>query len=357
MLDVQVTLPRDYFQVLVTHTFDAQHRWGIMGSSGCGKTSLLRSLAGLESKAQGRIQYFDEVWQDTEKGIWVPPEQRGIGYIFQEARLFSHMDVMGNLEFAQRRAKPYRSRSSFSDVVEQLGIENLLSSIVGKLSGGEKQRVALARTLLNAPRLLLMDEPLASLDWTSKLNILPTLRDIHQNFHLPVIMVSHSQDEVARFADRLLVMDRGNVVTSGSCAQLLNSSGSLLASDDRALSVLEAIVVRHEPEYGLTELSLDNHTVVVSQIDAEEGESVRLILPAHEVSLFLYRSNSTSVQNRLPVEVTAFMQPDVQHVLISLKLMSQFFQALITKKSFQELSLKKGVRLYAHFKASCLDVF
>ena len=266
MLDVQITLPRDYFQVSVEHAFDPQSRWAIMGASGCGKTSLLRCLAGLEPKAQGLIQCFDEVWQDSQKGVWVPPEQRGIGYIFQEARLFPHLDVMGNLTFARRRAKSGRKSPSFSDVVEQLGIEGLLGSKVNTLSGGEKQRVAIARTLLNAPRLLLMDEPLASLDWLSKQSILPSLRDIHQYFDLPVIMVSHSRDDVARFADRLLVMDKGAVVTSGSCFQLLNCSGTLLASDDRALSVLEAIVARHVPEYGLTELSLDSHTLSLIHI-------------------------------------------------------------------------------------------
>ena len=356
MLDIDIQLPRDRFQIQVCTELKTDAIWAIMGASGCGKTSLLRCLAGLEAGAKGRIRFNGEVWQDSEQGIWLPPEQRGIGYIFQEARLFPHLDVMGNLEFARRRAPSERAAPKLLDVIRQLGIEPLLGSRVERLSGGEKQRVAIARTLLNAPRLLLMDEPLASLDWTSKTEILPCLRDIHRHFNIPVVMVSHAREEVARLADKLLLMNAGAVIVQGDCAQLMNRSGSLLASDNNALSVLDACVLKHDNQFPLTELTIDNEIVVVNQIDAEIGSFVRVVLPAHEVSIVLDDVTATSVQNRLPVIVSEITELDSHHMLLSLSIQQQNMQALITRRSLNALNLKKEDRVFAHFKASCLDV-
>ncbi|OED46540.1 molybdenum ABC transporter ATP-binding protein [Endozoicomonas sp. (ex Bugula neritina AB1)] len=356
MLDIDLRLPRDQFQVNIKCSLPMDEIWAVMGPSGCGKTSLLRCLAGLESGAKGRISFNGEVWQDSENGIWISPEQRGVGYIFQEARLFPHLNVMGNLEFAQRRASTESRSPELSEVIQQLGIEPLLGRRIERLSGGEKQRVAIARTLLNAPRLLLMDEPLASLDWASKAEILPCLRDVHRHFRIPVVMVSHAREEVARLADQLLIMNSGEVVSQGSCAQLMNRSGSLLASDNNSLSVLEACVFRHDDEYPLTELMIDNKIIVVNQIDTEKGSMVRVVLSAHEVSIVLEDVAATSVQNRLSVVIAGMTELDSHHMLLSLKMHRQTLQALITRRSFVTLKLKKGMSVFAHFKAACLDV-
>ncbi len=356
MLEMNIRLPRDRFDLQLKETLEINTIWAIMGPSGCGKTSLLRCLAGLESHAMGRITFDGKVWQDTENKVFVPPEQRGIGYIFQESRLFPHLSVMDNLVFARRRAPADRPSPDFNEIIGQLGIEALLGRNIARLSGGEKQRIALARTLLNGPRMLLMDEPLASLDQDSKVAILPVLRSIHSQFNIPVMMVSHSREDVAWLADQLILMESGEVVEQGSCKSLMNRAGSPLANDGHALSILDARVIRHDQYYPLTELELDNQTLLVNKIDRGLGTKVRVVLPAHEISILLEDISETSVQNRLAVTVTDIRELGSHHVLLSLRLLEQTVLALITRKSLDQLRLKPGRKVFAHFKASCLDV-
>ena len=355
-LEFNLRLPRDKFRLEVNEALRSDQIWAIMGASGCGKTSLLRSLAGLESHAHGKVSFNGEVWQDSGKGIFVPPEKRKIGYIFQEPRLFPHLNVLENLLFARKRAHTTSSSPKLTEVIEQMGMDSLLERRTGKLSGGEKQRVAIARTLLNAPRVLLMDEPVASLDWHSKTSILPKLRNIHRHFNIPVIMVSHSRDEVARLADQVLLMDTGKVAAKGACASLMNRSGAPLANDNQALSILEVRVIRHDLQYPMTELELEGHNLLANRIDAEEGERVRVVLPADEVSIVLDDISGTSIQNRLPVRINDATELRSHHILLSLAVNEQNLQALITHRSYDALSLGKGQKVYAHFKAACLDV-
>ncbi|MGI2028898.1 molybdenum ABC transporter ATP-binding protein [Endozoicomonas acroporae] len=356
MLRIDIQLPRDRFVLSIDESLDTDNTWAMMGRSGCGKTSLLRTIAGLESHARGRLQFNDEIWQDSEQGIWVPPEQRGIGYIFQEARLFPHLDVMENLRFALQRARANVAMPSLSEVVEQLDIVHLLGRTVDKLSGGEKQRVAIARTLLSAPRLLLMDEPLASLDWSSKTSILPCLRNIHQHFGIPVVMVSHAREEVARLADKLLLIDHGQVVSRGECRQLLSRPGSLLTRDDCALSILEVQVGSHDHQYGFTELLLGGQKLLVNQISALPGTGLRVILPAHEVSIVVEDIHCTSVQNRVATTIQAIQELDSKNVMLFMAAEGQTLLALVTRRALGLLNLSVGQRVFAHFKGACLDV-
>ncbi|USE37904.1 molybdenum ABC transporter ATP-binding protein [Endozoicomonas sp. SCSIO W0465] len=356
MLSVDIQLPRDRFVLNVDESLDADSTWAIMGRSGCGKTSLLRTIAGLETHARGRVQFNDEVWQDSEKGIWIPPEQRGIGYIFQEARLFPHLDVMENLLFALRRARADANMPSLAEVVDQLDIEHLLGRSVDKLSGGEKQRVAIARTLLSVPRLLLMDEPLASLDWSSKTRIFPCLRNIHQYFGIPVIMVSHAREEVARLADKLVLIEQGQVLSCGECRQLLSRPGSLLTRDDCALSILEVKVGGHDQEYGFTELQFGQQKLLANQISAIPGTELRVILPAQEVSIVVEEIHCTSVQNRVATTIRAIQELDSNNVMLFMEAEGQTLLALVTRRALGLLHLSVGQRVFAHFKGSCLDV-
>ncbi|WP_062268514.1 molybdenum ABC transporter ATP-binding protein [Endozoicomonas arenosclerae] len=356
MLKLDIQLPRDRFDLAVNASLELDAVWGIMGPSGCGKTSLLRTLAGLEKHAKGRIQFNDQVWMDSEQGLFVAAEQRGIGYIFQEARLFPHLSVLGNLQFSMKRARSDRKGLAFDDVVNQLGIDHLLNRGIEKLSGGEKQRVAIARTLLNAPQLLLMDEPLASLDWESKATILPCLRNIHRDFEIPVIMVSHSREEVARLTDQVLLLNQGVVTGKDKSQVLLNNA---LAVDDQhepLLSMLDTVVVGHDTGYGLTLIEAEGHQLQVHETGLELGANVRMIIPAHEVSIVLDDFCDTSVLNRLPVVIESIEQHDDWHQLITLAFGNQTLMAMVTRKSVDRLKLKVGVDVFAHFKASGLEV-
>lgn len=355
MLRIDIQLPRDRFVLSVGESLDTDAIWAIMGRSGCGKTSLLRTIAGLEGHARGRLQFNGDVWQDSEKGIWVPPEQRGIGYIFQEARLFPHLDVMENLQFALKRARTV-AMPSLSEVVEQINIVHLLGRSVDKLSGGEKQRVAIARTLLSGSRLLLMDEPLASLDWSSKTSILPCLRNIHQRFKIPIVMVSHAREEVARLADKLVLVDQGQVVSRGECRQLLSRPGSLLTRDDCALSILEVQVGGHDQEYGFTELLLGGQKLLANQVSALPGTDLRVILPAQEVSIVVEDIHCTSVQNRVATTIRAIQELDSNNVMLFMEAEGQTLLALVTRRALGLLKLSVGQRVFAHFKGSCLEV-
>ncbi|KEQ19225.1 molybdenum ABC transporter ATP-binding protein [Endozoicomonas numazuensis] len=356
MLKLDLQLPREQFDLTVKTALELDAVWGIMGASGCGKTSLLRTIAGLEKHAKGRIQFKDEVWMDSEQGVFLPPEQRGIGYIFQEARLFPHLSVLGNLRFSIKRACSERQGLQFDEVVEQLGIGHLLNRGIEKLSGGEKQRIAIARTLLNAPQLLLMDEPLASLDWDSKAAILPCLRSIHRDFGIPVIMVSHSREEVARLADQVLLLHRGAVTAKDQSQVLLNNAMAVDDQHEPLLSMLEAEVVGHDKNYGLTVLNAQGNELQVHEAGLEPGATVRMIVPAHEVSIVLDDFSDTSVLNRLPVIIESIQARDDWHQLVTLCTGEQKLMVMVTRKSVDRLQLKVGMKVFAHFKACGLEV-
>ncbi|AMO55913.1 molybdenum ABC transporter ATP-binding protein [Endozoicomonas montiporae] len=354
-LQFALELPRDHFHIKVEQSLSLDSIWGIMGSSGCGKTSLLRCLAGLEKGVQGKITCNGRTWLDSEQGVFLPPEQRGIGYIFQEARLFPHLTVMGNLQFALKRATPDQSALSFDDIIEQVGIRHLLERTVDKLSGGEKQRVAIARTLVNAPSLLLMDEPLASLDWSSRLSIMPCLKQIQREFNIPVVFVSHSKEEVARLADNLLLMHQGQVIEKGSCRRLINRLEDQ-GNNDQKLSALDATVLEHHPHYGLTDIQVDGHQLHVGQLDIPENTQVRVVLPASEISLTLTPLESSSILNCIPVHVASVQEQGNHHVLLCLSLGEQELICQITRKSFDRLQLGVGKDVFACFKSSGLEV-
>ncbi|WP_299731329.1 molybdenum ABC transporter ATP-binding protein [uncultured Endozoicomonas sp.] len=356
MLNISLQLPRDRFLLDVDISLDGDSIWAIMGRSGCGKTSLLRAIAGLESGAKGKISFHGQVWLDTDTQMCVAPEQRRIGYIFQEARLFPNLDVMGNLQFARQRACRRDNTFSFSHVVEQLGIDHLLGRRIQALSGGEKQRVAIARTLLNTPDLLLMDEPLASLDWTSKTTILPILRNLQKEFGIPVIFVSHAREEVARLADNMLLIDHGRVKLQGECRRLFISMDSDLISDDGALSILEADVTDHDEDHGLTELSLGRQKLLVNWVNAEVGTRLRILLPAQEVSIATEDLDCLSIQNRLAVTVETMKELGNRNVLLSLSTEGQTVQAVVTCRAVDMLGISIGKPVFAYFKASCLNV-
>ncbi len=358
MLEVDIHYSRPGFQLQVSEQFSLDGVTGVMGASGCGKTTLLRCIAGLEQQVQGSVRFQGGLWQSgvDVKGF-VPPEKRGVGYIFQDGRLFPHLCVKGNLLYGGSRQKRHGDRKgpSLDDVVDWLGISDLLPRAVTSLSGGQRQRVAIGRALISAPRLLLMDEPMAALDWASRTSIMPQLRNINRDFGVPVIFVSHDREEMARLSDELMVMDNGLIKERGRTHQLLNRAEGLLA-DDHAMSVLKAEVTHVDTGYGVTDVTVDGRALVVNQDNLQLGQQVRLVVPAAEVSLCLDPVERISVQNRVLTKLTEIRDIDDHHALVVLTLEEQKLLALITRRSRHRLDLTVGMTVYAHFKAACLEV-
>jgi molybdate transport system ATP-binding protein len=189
----------------------------LFGHSGSGKTTLLRCIAGLQQAAKGFLQINGEVWHDSERGVFLPTHKRSLGYVFQEANLFPHLSVKGNLQFGLKRTG--QTGADLTHILELLGIVHLLDRMPDRLSGGERQRVAIARALALNPKVLLMDEPLAALDFKRKQEILPFLERLHRELHIPLLYVTHSQQEVAQLADQLVILDEGRVLASGPLSE------------------------------------------------------------------------------------------------------------------------------------------
>ena len=215
-------IERRHFKLEVDLTLPGRGVTALLGHSGSGKTTCLRAIGGLERAADGYFAVGDEVWQDEARGLFVPPHQRALGVVLQEASLFPHLSVRGNMQFGEQRTPASKRHFALSEAAEMLGIEHLLDRSSGQLAGGERQRVAITRALVAAPQILLLDEPQAALDLKRKLEIPPYLERLHRELSLPIIYVSHAPDEVARLADHLVLLEQGRVVASGPLQQVLS---------------------------------------------------------------------------------------------------------------------------------------
>ncbi|WP_137173383.1 molybdenum ABC transporter ATP-binding protein [Massilia sp. HP4] len=326
----------------------------LFGHSGSGKTTLLRILAGLERAPGAHIAVGDEAWQDDARGVFVPTHRRGIGYVFQEASLFAHLDVRANLEFGLKRLPRDARRFGIGPVTELLGIGHLLAQRPATLSGGERQRAAIARTLLASPRLLLMDEPLAALDMKRKQEILPYLERLHDELALPVIYVSHSADEVARLADYLVVLEQGRVLASGPLASTLARLDLAANFEDDAGVMIETVLAGRDAD-GLSHLAFPGGELLVGRRDAAIGSRVRCRIHARDVSLALERPRGSSITNILPAVVDAVGPAATPgQVLVRLKVGETLLLARITERSRRELAVEPGLALWAQVKAVAL---
>lgn len=322
----------------------------IFGPSGSGKTSLLRCIAGLERAGSGYLAVNGEVWQDDAAGVFVPVHRRSLGYVFQEASLFSHLDVRRNLDFGLRRVPAVQRRVSLEQAIELLGLQALMRRMPGTLSGGERQRVAIARALATSPRLLLMDEPLASLDIARKAEILPYLERLHDELDMPVLYVSHAPDEVARLADHLVLLDAGRVTASGPTRELMTRLDLPLAHGDAAAAVLEAVVSAVEPGWHMSHAEFSGGSISLLNLSLQVGQRVRVRIQARDVSLTLERQAGTSVQNIFAAIVTALSADSPGQVMVGLDAGGSALLARITQKSADALQLQPGSRVFAQVK-------
>ena len=329
----------------------------LFGPSGCGKTTALRILAGLEDDCSGRIQFDDDVWFDSAEKVFVPTHRRGIGYVFQDARLFEHLDVAGNLAFAERRAFAAGPQIDRGQVLSVLQLDDFLDRRIDGLSGGERQRVAIARTLLSRPRVLFMDEPLSALDLPRRSEILGYIEALPDLFGIPIIYVTHAIDEVARLADRIMLMNRGEIVAAGPAQDILARLDlAPLTGRFEGGVVLQGRITVHDQDYALTSVDVDGQALAVPLIDLAAGETIRLRVRARDVSLAMEPPARTSIRNALQVSIAEVLgEAGTAYAEVRLSLGGQDLRARITRKSADELGLKPGIKAFALIKSVTLD--
>lgn len=329
----------------------------LFGHSGSGKTSCLRCFAGLDQPRDGYLQVNGELWQDSAQGICVPAHKRAVGYVFQDANLFSHLSVRRNLEFGLKRIPVAARHIPLAQAVELLGIGHLLERLPDKLSGGERQRVGIARALLTSPRLLLMDEPLASLDLKRKLEVLPYLERLHEELEIPIVYVSHAPDEVARLADHLVLLEEGRVTASGPLKETLLRADLPFVREEDAEAVVEGRVTGHDQAYGLLYIQLPGSDIQLRLPHAALPlhKQVRVKIKARDVSLSLQHAQGSSVLNLLPAQVLDWLESEGQaHVLVRLQVGGEQLIARITRYSRDQLGLHRGQALWAQVKSVAL---
>jgi molybdate transport system ATP-binding protein len=354
MIDVRLNIAYSGFSLDVDLNLPGRGVTALYGHSGSGKTTCLRCIAGLERAEQGFIRINDEIWQDSANGILVPPHKRALGYVFQEASLFPHLSVLANLQFGLKRIARSQRRVDMAQATELLGIGHLLERHPQHLSGGERQRVGIARALLTSPKLLLMDEPLAALDSQRKSEILPYLQRLHDELDIPLLYVSHAQDEVARLADYLVLLSEGKALASGPIGETLARLDLPMAMGDDAGVIIEGQVSAYDAEYQLLSLQLPatDMSIRVTHAPMAVGQALRCKVHARDISLTLHNSEVSSILNRLPVTVVSEQSADnAAHVLIRLDAGGTPLLARITRYSRDQLGVHPGQSLWAQIKA------
>lgn len=331
----------------------------LFGRSGAGKSSIVNAIAGLIRPERGRIAAGNTVLLDTERGIFVPAPRRRIGYVFQEGRLFPHLTVRQNLLFGRwfaPRASSVGGAARFDEVVDLLGIAPLLARRPGRLSGGEKQRVAIGRALLAEPRLLLMDEPLASLDAARKDEIFPYLERLRDASDIPIVYVSHAAAEVARLATTIVLVADGRVLATGPVADIMGRAGQYpLAGGFEAGAVLPVRVAAHDTRWGLTELAGGFGRLTVSRLDLPIGSALRVHIRARDVILATEPPAQVSALNVLAGTVAVLAPVGEDALEVQLRLGAEHLLARITRRSGEALGLVPGRRVFALVKTVAID--
>jgi len=356
MLDVAVRRKLGSFNLDVAFRGPEEGITAFFGASGSGKSTLVSAIAGLLRPEEGHVRLGAETFFDAAAGIDLPLHRRRIGWVFQDARLFPHMSVRDNLLYGLRRAPKADRRISLDSVVNLLGIAPLLSRRPRALSGGEKQRVGLGRALLAQPRLLLMDEPLASLDAGRKAEILPYIERLRDEVRIPIVWVSHSLEEVGRLADTLVVLDHGHVIAGGDVATVLTRL-DLFPPDSpyEAGAVLAVRVVGHDDAFALTHLAFDGGELVVPRLDRAPGDRLRIRIRARDVMLAAAAPAGLSALNVLPAVVEEVREADASQTDVRLAIGAARLVCRVTRLSAHTLGLAAGCQTFAVVKSVAID--
>ncbi len=358
MLSVAAVKHREAFRLDVSFDSPAPGVVALFGPSGCGKTTTVNIIAGLLRPDRGRVALGETVLFDGDAGIDVPAEKRGIGYVFQDTRLFPHMNVAANLKFAERRAARTRA-IGFDRVVGMLELQPLMTRRVHQLSGGEKQRVAIGRALLTQPRLMLLDEPLASLDRERREEVLPYLETLRDQLGLPMVYVSHRFDEVLRLATRIVLMQSGSVVAQGEIGTIsLDRRLRAMIGPDSVGAVVDGTVVGREPAGGLLRVRIGSGELQVNAA-SPPGTTLRVQVLARDIIVATQKPEFLSVRNQLQGIVTA-VEDDGASDLISIDIGGSgdgggpTILARITKAATRELALAPAKPVWALVKSVAL---
>ncbi|KEJ88287.1 molybdenum ABC transporter ATP-binding protein [Sulfitobacter donghicola] len=324
----------------------------LFGHSGAGKSTVINAVAGLLHPDSGYLEVDGQVLMDTKSGLHVPAHKRRFGTVFQDARLFPHLDVSQNLDFGTRYA-PKGTKVNRDEVIDLLGLASLLSRAPNTLSGGEKQRVALGRALLSGPRMLLMDEPLASLDSARKQEILPYLEHLRDGpLGLPILYVSHALEEITRLADTLALIKGGKIAAQGSLTEVMGDPAVVpLLGVREAGAVIEATVLSHAND-GLSQLAISGGTLDLPGVKASVGTRVRLRILAQDIMLSRTRPTDLSALNILPVTVQDIRMGDGPGAAVSLLAGEDRLLARVTRRAVSALNLTKGAEIFAVLKAT-----
>lgn len=355
-LRIQVQLDRSDFALKVDLTLPVNGITVLFGPSGSGKTTLLRCVAGLE-KAQGLISFGHEIWQDSEKRLFKPTWQRQMGYVFQEASLFEHLNVKQNLHFGLRRADKTKQTQVLDAALELLGIGHLLERGVTTLSGGKRQRVAIARALATQPQLLLLDEPLASLDVARRKEVLPWLERLHAELKIPMLYVTHSVDELARLADQVVMLDGGNVRSCAPMTEAMVSQDMALAIGEEAGMVTLGRVMERNPEDHMAQIQWGGGILWVRDQGVAVGQTVRVRILARDVSLALSNHEDSTIQNRLQGLIESIdSDAHPSQVVVRVRCGQALILGRVTRRSLRHLALRQGASVWCQVKSVALIV-
>ncbi len=323
----------------------------IFGRSGSGKTSIINAMSGIFTPDHAKISIDQTDLVNTQAGINIPIHNRGVGYIFQHARLFPHLSVMNNLRYSAKYGRRKSHRFDPTEIIDLLGIEHILDRRPAALSGGEQQRVAIARALLSDPKILLMDEPLSALDAQRKAEILPFLERIRDNIRIPILYVSHSMSEVARLANHIVILDAGKVIASGDATQILANPALVPYLGVRSAGSSILTTLKAHDDDGLTRLATSSGNLYLPTIRGTVGQQVRVRILAQDVTIALTRPSDISALNILPCVVGDIHMGEGPGAIVSLRSGDDVFLARITRRSVQHLGLAIGKKCHAVIKS------